>query len=197
VLDEATPTLSSHFYTLTMELMSMDWTSHDWHLFIMSHFALVLFILALIISALEWVVQKARHRAIFPDILLRWILFFPVGVASLYLFMRYSIFPNVVGGADSLSIGNTFFTYGVANLSIGFLAIFAFFKSYDFRAASVLAIVVWLWGNVIGQIFQLFFKHSLGVLNVDSSFWMNLIIPMILISCMKKLKPGELTVYHP
>ncbi len=175
----------------------MDWASSNWYVFIVGHFAFVMFILALILSGLEWLIQKARHRANFPDILLRWLLLFPVGVASLYLFIMYSIFPNAIGSAESLAIGNVYFSYGIANLCIGLLGVFAFFQSYGFRAATVLATTVWLWGNVIGQIFQLLARHSLGLMNVDSWFWMSLIIPILLIICIIKLKPGELTVYNP
>ncbi|HEX2549357.1 MAG TPA: DUF6790 family protein [Gammaproteobacteria bacterium] len=175
----------------------MDWASNSWYVFIVGHFAFIMFILALIVSGLEWIVQKARHRAIFADILLRWTLLFPVGVTSLYLFVMYSIFPNAIGSAESLAIGNVYFSYGIANLCIGLLGVFSFFKSYDFRSATVLATVVWLWGNVIGQICQLVSKHNLGILNVDSWFWMGLIIPIILIICIIKLRPGDLTVYNP
>lgn len=177
--------------------MSMDWASNNGYIFLVSHFAFVMFILALILSALEWLIQKARHRANCPDILLRWILLLPVGVTSLYLFVMYSIFPNAIGSAESLSIGNVYFSYGIANLCIGLLGVFAYFHSYGFRAATVLATIVWLWGNVIGQIFQLLLKNNLGILNVDSWFWMSLIIPILLIICIIKLKPGELTVYNP
>lgn len=177
--------------------MSMDWASNNLYVFIVSHFAFAMFILALILSGIEWLIQKARHRANCSDILLRWLLLLPVGVTSLYLFVMYCIFPNVIGSAESLAIGNVYFSYGIANLCIGLLGVFAYFHSYGFRAATVFAVTIWLWGNVVGHIIQLAGKNDLGILNVDSWFWMSLILPILLIICIRKLTPGELTVYNP
>jgi hypothetical protein len=176
--------------------MSNDWASYQWFVLLVKHFSFAMFILAIILSFFEWVIQRMRHRAICYDILFRWIALFPLGVTSLYLFVMFSIFPNVIGSAESLPIGTAFYTLGIANLAIGLIAVIAFFKSYDFRVATVIASTVWLWGSALGQIYLMMVRH-VGLLSFNSWFWINLIIPFILITCIIKLRPGDLTVYNP
>lgn len=176
--------------------MSNDWASYNWFILLVKHFAFAMFILAIIMCFFEWLIQKMRHRANCYDILFRWVALFPLGVTALYLFVMYSIFPNVIGSAESLAIGKSYYSIGIANLAIGLIAVSAFFQSYSFRVAVVIASTIWLWGSALGQLYQTFAIHG-GLLNLDSWFWLNLIIPVILIICIIKLKPGDLTVYNP
>ena len=76
----------------------------------------------------------------------------------------------------------------MANLAIAVIAICAFKASYGFRLATVLAVVCWLGGDATGHIYQIIVTHDFAVGNAGSWFWLDVLLPIVMIVLIVKLR---------
>jgi hypothetical protein len=152
----------------------------------LKNFSLALFILALIISTIQW----GRHQKIpAAEIFYRWMALLPLGLAGLYGFVMHAFFPDI--SAAAIGWTNSPFQYEVAmaNLGFGLIAILSYKASYGFRLATVIANTCWLWGDASGHIYQMITQHNFASGNAGSWFWMDIILPLVMIICISKIKP--------
>ncbi len=153
---------------------------------VLANFGFTLLIVALILSAIQWATQQ---RLPSPEIVYRWVILLPVGISSLYCFIMHAFFQHYT--AAIIGFANSPFEYevAIANLALGVIAILSRGASYDFRLATVIAYTVWLWGDAGGHLYQMVTHHNFTPGNAGSWFWLDCIIPFILIACITKLKP--------
>ncbi len=155
---------------------------------ILRDFGLCMLILALIFIFIN---RLASRSISFFEIVYRWVSLFPLGFTAIYAFVMHAAYPNFT--AATIGWSNSPFQYEVAmaDLAFGVLAILSFRASYGFRLATVIGSTVWLWGDASGHIYQMITQQNFTVGNAGSWFWMDIIIPIILIICMVKLKKLE------
>src|SRR3990167_7609111 len=79
------------------------------------------------------------------------------------------------------------FEVAVANLGFGMIGILSFRASYGFRVATVMGNTFWLWGDATGHLYQMMVNNNLTVGNAGSWFWMDIIIPLVLLVCILRL----------
>lgn len=156
---------------------------------ILSHFSLALFILALILVFLQKMVF-ARHIKL-SESLYGWVSLLPLGIGGLYGFVLHAFFPDFT--AATIGWQNSPFQYEVAmaNLGFGLVAVLAFQASFGFRLANVIGITCWLWGDAAGHIYQIITQHNFTSGNAGSWFWMDMICPLILIICIIRLRQNQ------
>lgn len=82
----------------------------------------------------------------------------------------------------------------MADLAFGLLGVLSFKASYGFRLATVIGVTCFLWGCAIGHINQMVIHHNFTIGNAGSWFWLDILLPILLIMCIVKLKPGALIV---
>ncbi|MBA3660984.1 MAG: hypothetical protein H0W64_04605 [Gammaproteobacteria bacterium] len=157
---------------------------------ILGNFSLAMLVLAVFFMIFHKIMVGKRF--IESEIVFRWISFFALGVTGVFAFIMHLFFPHLA----SASIGwftNPFeYEVAMANLSIGVLGILAFKASYGFRLATVIAATIWLWGDALVHIYQMVAHNNFAVGNAGSWFWMDIVIPFLLIICISNLRPGKL-----
>lgn len=175
--------------------MAIDWKLvNEWIALILADFSLAMFVLAMIFFIFEWVIQTIRRRANSYESLFRWMAFFPLGVTGLYAFTMHAFFPEMSAAAIGWKTSPFQYEVAIANLAIGVLGVFSFRESYGFRLATVVAATFWLWGDGIGHIYQMATQSNFSSGNAGSWFWMDVIIPIVLMICIKRLKPAPYNV---
>jgi hypothetical protein len=151
-----------------------------------SQFNMVLFVLAVIIILFQ--IKTHRKRYPLEEIVYRWITLLPVGVLGLYTFVVHAFFPEYSAAAIGWQTSPFQFEVAIADLGFGLIAVLAFRASYGFRLASVIGVSCWLWGDAVGHIYQMIHHHNFASGNAGSWFWLDVILPFILIICIIKLR---------
>lgn len=170
---------------MDMAKLRMD----EWLPFVLTNFNVVMFALAMIFIIFHR--MFVRHISE-NEIIYRWMAVFALGCTLIYTFVMHAFYPNIT--AISIGWPPSPFQYevAIADLAFGVLAILSFRASYGFRLATVVGNTIWLWGDAIGHIIQMVTYHNFSVGNAGSWFWMDIIIPIILIICLTNLRPGKL-----
>lgn len=163
-----------------------------WIAFVLSNFDLVMFDVAVIFIILHRILVGKRVPE--SEIVYRWVAVFALGFTAIYAFVMHVFFAKIAATTIGWQISPFQFEVGIANLAIGVLGILSFRASYGFRLATVIGATLWLWGDAIGHLYQLIKAQNYSIGNAGTWFWMDLIIPLILIICINKLKPGKLIV---
>lgn len=176
--------------------MGVHWSSITWGSLILTHFSCAMFIIAIVLFIFDWILQKIRRQKI-NGLLLRWLLLLPIGVTGIYAFFMHLFFP--APSATMMHWPSSPFQYEVAlaNLCIGILGIFSFRASYGFRLATVIAASFWMWGHAVYEIYEIITTSNIYLGNAVSWFWIDVILPFILISCIKKAKPVVTETLQP
>ena len=154
----------------------------------LSNFGLSMLILAFILTSLNRLVNK--ELSIY-EILYRWVALLPLGMTAIYAFIMHAYFP--IFTAATIGWLNSPFQYevAIANLAFGVIAILSSHKSYQFRLATVIGSTIWLWGCAFGHAHQMMDNHNFALGNAGSWFYMDILIPILLILYMVKLKKND------
>lgn len=168
--------------------MLINWTSIHWGHLILAHFSCVMLLLAIIFFIFDWILQKIRglHN---NDVLLRWLLLLPVGLTGIYASIMCLFFSALSATLMHWQTSPFQQEVGIAYLSLGILGIMSFRASYGFRLATVIAASIWMWGHALAQIIQIITTSNIYLGDAVSWFWVNLLLPFILIRCIRKAKP--------
>lgn len=152
---------------------------------VFSNYGLFMLFVAIILSVLHHLVNK---KLPFSEILYRWVALLPLGFTAIYAFIMHAFYPDFT--AATIGWQNSPFQYEVAmaNLGFGVIAILSFRASYGFRLATVIANTCWLWGDAVGHSYQMISHHNFAPGNAGSWFYMDVLLPFILIICLMKLK---------
>lgn len=86
------------------------------------------------------------------DVLLRWILVFPVGLTSLWGALGHIAFPQVAAASIGWAPSPFQYEVGVANLGIGLAGLYAAFRGFEARLATALMVAAFLGGAAIGHV---------------------------------------------
>lgn len=168
--------------------MSLD----IWMSLVLYNFPIVMFIVALIFSIVHRLI--VGRKTLGSEILFRWMAFFALGFTGIFAFIGHVFFGEIA--AVSIGWVTSPFQYevGVADLALGVLGISSYVAGYGFRLATVVAATIMFWGDAIGHIYQMIYHHNYTIGNAGTWFWMDIIIPLVLIACLEKLRPGKLIV---
>lgn len=153
--------------------------------FILTNLGGVLFFIALFFIFIQ---SMFRRNQSFYEISYSWISLLPVGITSIYAFIMHAFYPEFT--AFTIGWNNSPFQYevAIADLPLGTIAILSFKASYPFRLATVIAITIWLWGDALGHAYQLIVNRNYTTGNAGSWFWMDILLPFLLIFCLIRLK---------
>ena len=147
---------------------------------------LVFFFIAIVFA----LIQQASNKEKLPsaEIWFRWITLFPIGITAFYSFVMHAFFGDFTAAAIGWSNSPFQYEVAMANLAIAVIAICAFKASYGFRLATVLAVVCWLGGDATGHIYQIIVTHDFAVGNAGSWFWLDVLLPIVMIVLIVKLR---------
>jgi len=155
---------------------------------ILSDFALAMMLLSVLLILFHLVL---RRNISFYEIVYRWVALFALGFSSLYAGVMHVLFP--VTSASLIGWANSPFQLevGVADIALGLLGVFSFNASHGFRLAAVIAATVMFWGDAAGHINQMIINENFAPGNAGTWFWLDIIVPLILILCFIKLRPAR------
>lgn len=113
---------------------------------VLSNLHAVLFAAAVIIA-----LTKGRP---FAAHLLDWLLLLPIGAGYVWAGFFHVFFPEVAAQSIGWQVSPFQFEIGVADLSIGIVAILSFWRSLPFKTATALYIVLFSIGVTVGHLRQ-------------------------------------------
>ncbi|OGT36937.1 MAG: hypothetical protein A3F11_09175 [Gammaproteobacteria bacterium RIFCSPHIGHO2_12_FULL_37_14] len=148
----------------------------------------LLFLLAIIIALIDWPIQRIRGQASAYEVFYRWTALLPLGFTALYAFAMHAFFPIYTASIIGWQNSPFQFEVAAANLGFGMIGVLSFRASYGFRLATVIGNTFWLWGDAVGHLYQILMSRDLTVGNAGTWFWMDIIIPLVLIICITRLK---------
>jgi hypothetical protein len=135
-------------------------------------FTLCLFVAALLISLLH---KAAKRNMPLAEIIFRWFVLLPVGLALLYSALGHGLNPQ-----SSILQHQA----ATANIAFGIIAILAFNASFGFRMATVMGVTIWMWGDALLRATHFYFSP----LYAGSVFWLEICLPVVLILCLVSLR---------
>lgn len=156
--------------------------------FALLNFGLVMWIIALPLMFLHYIVNLFTKRNSFFEIIFRWTSLFAVGFTGIYVFVMHAFFPVTAAANIGWHVSPFQFEVAVADLAFGVLGILAFKASYSFRLAFVIGLTFWLWGNAAGHVYQMITQNNLTGGNAGSWFGLDIAVPLILIMCMLRMR---------
>jgi hypothetical protein len=152
---------------------------------ILQNFGLAMLIVAIVIIVLN---KLLAPQQFLYEIIFRWIILLPLGFTAIYAFIMHAFFGEISAAIIGWHNSPFQFEVAMANLGFGALSILSFKADYHFRLAAVIGNTCWLWGDAIGHIYQMIIQHNFSIGNAGSWFWLDVLMPMIIIICILKLK---------
>lgn len=155
---------------------------------VLNNFSLAMFVVAIVFILIQ---NTMRHYSVSRyEITFRWMAFFALGITSLYAFYMHTFYPEIAANAIGWAPSPFQFEVGMADLAFGVLGVLCYSANYSFRVATVVGTLCWLWGDAIGHAYQMFTNQNFSVGNAGSWFWMDILIPLVLLICLPKVKPA-------
>jgi len=154
----------------------------------LNNFDLAMFFLAVVFILFNRLINRRLSES---EIVYRWMALFALGFTSIYAFAMHAYFPQKAAAAVGWISTPFEFEVAVANLAIGIIGIVSFGATMGFRIATVIAAMIWMWGDAAGHIAQMAINHNFTTGNAGSWFWMDVILPFILLISMLNLRAGK------
>jgi hypothetical protein len=152
----------------------------DFIVFVLSNYSLTFLVIGLIFAAVAALRETIpRGATVIAEKLLKWHVFWAVGIGNLYNFVMHAFFGRMaaafIGWPDSP------FQFEVATASLGFgvVGILAAFRSFDMRLAAILAPAVFLLGAAAGHIYQMITADNFAPGNAGIVFYTDILIPIL------------------
>ncbi len=165
--------------------MSANWMEINWIDWGFANFGLVMFILAAIFMLIHRIAIRRISEA---EIIYRWVALFALGFTGIYTFVMHAFFGSIAASSIGWQPSPFQFEVAMADLAIGVVGILSFNASFGFRLATVIAATIFLWGAAAGHAYQIIMFHNFAVGNAGSWFWIDIIVPLVLIVCLLKMK---------
>nr|WP_255673224.1 DUF6790 family protein [Legionella sp. 31fI33] len=121
----------------------------------MSNFTLTLFILSVLFAALALTLKSELKRADVIDVLFSYFLLFNVGISYLYNFVMHVFLGDMAAQFIGWAQSPFQLEVGFASLGFAVIGIISFWSKLGFRAATVIAPAMFLWGAAGGHIYQM------------------------------------------
>jgi hypothetical protein len=137
---------------------------------VLTNLALILFVAAFVVAGL------LKEPAHFPTRLLDWLLLLSVGIEEAWAGFFHVFFAQTAAASIGWQVSPFQFEIGVADLAIGIAAIVSFWRSFDFKAAVIVYIVLFYIGVAIGH-----FHEAIAMGNLSA----NNFGPLLLITVIK------------
>lgn len=112
--------------------------------FVLSNFPAILFVAAFVLAAVT------KSPAYFPARLLGWLIL-SIGIAYTWAGFFHIVFPHVAASSIGWQVSPFQFEIGVADVSIGIVAIVSFWRSLDFKGPVVGYLTLFSIGVAIGH----------------------------------------------
>jgi len=137
----------------------------------------IMFVAALAVAYLR------REPKSAPERYLAWMLLLSVGVQGIWAGIFHIFFPGVASGEIGWASSPFEFEMGVTDLSIGIVAVAAFWRSLSFQSAVAAIIVLIYIGVAIGHFIQAYVHHDFS----PDNFGLLLVVTLVSIPLLSWL----------
>ena len=148
--------------------------------FLLTNFTLTLLVVGFAVSAVAIARMASPHpRHAVYEALLRWFIFFSIGIANVYNFVMHVFFhemtARIIGWADSpFQI-----EVGLASLGFAVVAFIAFRGDWQVRLAAIAGPACFLVGAGIGHIYQIVTAHNMAPGNAGVVLYTDFLVPAL------------------
>ena len=156
---------------------------------VLMNFSFFMVLLAVIFMLLNRLVTGGRVSGY--EIMYRWLALFCIGFTGIYAFVVHAYFPAIASATIGWVSSPFEFEVAVANLGFGLIGLLSFNASIGFRLAAVIGNTIWLWGDATGHIYQMVQFQNFSIGNAGSWFWMDILVPLLLVICVTKMKRAK------
>ncbi|KTD61724.1 DUF6790 family protein [Legionella spiritensis] len=149
-------------------------------IFVISNFTLTFFVLSLLFAGVSLAFKpRPLQKATVIDILFSYYLLFNIGISSFYNFVMHVFFGEMAAQFIGWSQSPFQLEVGFASLGFAVVGVISFFGGLGFRAATVIAPAMFLWGAAGGHIYQMIVAHNFAPGNAGVIFWSDIFLPII------------------
>ncbi|MDP3560501.1 MAG: hypothetical protein Q8R79_09185 [Legionellaceae bacterium] len=147
--------------------------------------ALQNFTITLLLLSVLWmllalmVTRKTRSKEQIIDTCFSTFLLFNIGISYLYNFVIHVFFGEIA--AQFIGWAQSPFQLEVGFASLGFaaLGVISYWSNLSFRAATVIAPALFLWGAAGGHIYQIIVTHNMAAGNAGAILWTDILLPVV------------------
>lgn len=146
--------------------------------FLMSNFTLTIFVLSIIFITIALIREKKKSKTKVIDIIFSYFILFNIGISYIYNFIMHVFFGDIAAKFIGWAQSPFQLEVGFASLGFGVIGILAFWASLPFRAATIVAPAMFLWGAASGHIYQMIIHHNFSPGNAGIIFWTDILMPI-------------------
>jgi hypothetical protein len=103
----------------------------------------------------------------------------PIGVTGLWAAAFHLVFPQIAAADIGWEVSPFQFEVGLADLAIGATACASFWRSLDFKAATVMASSIFLLGDAVGHVKQMIVAGNFAPGNAGVPFYSDIAFPLM------------------
>ncbi|MFM8458532.1 MAG: DUF6790 family protein [Chthoniobacterales bacterium] len=147
--------------------------------FILSNFPLTFTVIGLIVAGVQILLMPPpRPSGSVAEAVLRWFLFFSIGVSFFYNFVCHVFLGEMsarfIGWAQSPFQAEV----GWASLGYSVLGFMAFRPNRGLRVGTIAALACFSWGAAIGHLYQMVTADNFAPGNAGIMFWCDIFLPL-------------------
>lgn len=146
---------------------------------ILSNFTISLFVLSIIVAGIVMAIKRPANKPERIDILFSYFLLFNIGFGYLFNFIMHVFFGDFTAHFIGWSQSPFQLEVGFASLGFAVIGIISFWSRIGFRAATVIAPAMFLWGAAGGHIYQMITANNYAPGNAGAIFWTDIFMPII------------------
>jgi hypothetical protein len=147
---------------------------------LLSNFTITLFVLSIIVAVIVIAVKpKPVNKPDRIDILFSWFLLFNVGISYLLNFIMHVFYGDYIAQFIGWAQSPFQLEVGFASLGFAVIGIISFWSKIGFRAATIIAPAMFLWGAAGGHIYQMIVANNYAPGNIGGVFWTDIFMPII------------------
>ncbi len=149
-------------------------------IFLISNFTLSLFVLSVLSAGIAIAFKpKPINKAEGIEILFSYFLLFNVGISYLYNFVMHVFFGDMAAEFIGWTQSPFQLEVGFASLGFSVIGIISFWSNISFRAATIIAPAMFLWGAAGGHVYQMIEARNYAPGNAGVIFWTDIFMPII------------------
>ncbi|MDP1603964.1 MAG: hypothetical protein Q8M03_11940 [Legionella sp.] len=146
---------------------------------VLSNFTISLFVLSILIAGIVIAFKRPLKKSEAIDILFSYFLLFNVGISYLINFIMHVFFGDFIAQFIGWAQSPFQLEVGFASLGFAVIGIISFWSRIGFRAATIIAPAMFLWGAAGGHIYQMIMANNYAPGNIGSVFWTDIFMPII------------------
>ncbi|WP_454780436.1 DUF6790 family protein [Legionella sp. WA2022007384] len=138
------------------------------------------FILGLLFSLAGWLIQsRPMDKVKIIEIIFSWFLLFNIGLSFIFNFIMHVFFGDFTAQFIGWPQSPFQMELGFVSLGIAINGIISFRSNIAFRAATIIAPAVFLWGAAAVHLSQMFTAHNFEPGNAGTVFWTDILMPAL------------------